>query len=56
LASYCDGANSLDGQGFNKFDAPTGHRLAKMLVSQYSETDIRKMKQLVEKYKKQLGE
>jgi hypothetical protein len=28
LAGVCDGARSLDGCGFSKFDAATGHRLA----------------------------
>jgi hypothetical protein len=54
LASYCDGASTVDGQGFSRFDAPIGHKLANQ--TRYTEEDINKMEYLVKKYRKQLGE
>lgn len=33
LSELCDGALELDGQGWNKFDAPVGHSLAQWIAS-----------------------
>jgi hypothetical protein len=55
LSSYCDGAVSQDGQGFNKFDAPFGHRIAKYGLKIDSEEEIMKLKAMLYKYRKQLG-
>ena len=54
LAARCDGARSLDGQGFNKMDADFGRDLASQtfLTPRQSEVGLK----LVRKYSKQLPE
>jgi len=58
LASNCDGAKSIDGKGFNKFDVDFGKAMAAKVangkeLTRTEYTDIRKM---LQKYKKQLAE
>ncbi len=54
LASICDGANSIDGMGFNKMDS----RIGKDLANQYTLTAKQAVlaKHILVKYKKQLGD
>lgn len=52
LAGKCDGAYTLDGQGFNKFDAKRGHELADQ--DKLSEKDRVDGVRMVRKYHKQI--
>lgn len=52
LADLCDGATSLDGQGFNKQDSGDGHYYADLKdLTEYEAEDCRK---LVRKYRRQI--
>jgi len=53
LAGVCDGAQALDGQGFSKFDAATGHRLAR-LARPYTDGECWLAARLATKYRGQL--
>jgi SWI/SNF-related matrix-associated actin-dependent regulator 1 of chromatin subfamily A len=53
LSAMCDGARALDGVGFNKFDAPIGHSLAKS--PRLSPKQAVLGKRIVNKYRRQLG-
>lgn len=53
LAAMCDGAQSLDGSGFNKFDARMGRSLAEMPKLTAKQAVIGK--RMVHKYRRQLG-
>jgi SWI/SNF-related matrix-associated actin-dependent regulator 1 of chromatin subfamily A len=53
LASGCDGAQTLDGQGFNKFDASFGRTLA--ALPKLSQRQAVAGKKMVHKYRRQLG-
>ncbi len=52
LASYCDGANALDGMGFSKIDTAIGHSLAEFKTLSAKQAVI--AKKLIIKYKRQL--
>lgn len=39
LAGNCDGAVTLDGKGFNKYDAYVGHQLAQLPEDQWQPKD-----------------
>ena len=56
LSSLCDGANELDGQGFNKYDAENGHRIANLIRDgeDLSFDDYQKAKHYAHKYRGQL--
>ena len=54
LAGRCDGARSLDGQGFNKFDARRGHQLAKEDPSLWRWKKCLQVFPLVNKYRGQV--
>jgi exodeoxyribonuclease-5 len=56
LSDCCDGANELDGQGFNKYDADNGHRIANLIRDgeDLSFDDYQKAKNYVHKYRGQL--
>jgi len=52
----CDNAQTRDGKGFNKIDAPTGHRLAQKISQgdKWTNAEKRKAHRLARKYSKQL--
>jgi len=52
LARYCDGANEIDGAGFNKFDASFGHSVNRM--DNWSIPIQHAVKDMLKKYKKQM--
>ena len=54
LADRCDGANSLDGEGFNKYDTDDGHYLAEQQALDHDE--LLTAARLVIKYQRQLDE
>lgn len=56
LAGRCDGANTWDGQGFNKFDAGFGHWLAEQIESKQPllKSHAEAALKMVGKYSKQL--
>ena len=54
LSLRCDGANLIDGQGFNKFDAQIGHYLASL--QELTQRQVRTGWVLLKKYRKQLQE
>lgn len=54
LSGYCDGANALDGMGFNKMDTGLGHSLAKFTTLSSKQAVL--AKKLVSKYRRQLPE
>lgn len=58
LNGQCDGASSVDGHGFNKFDASFGRSLAEQIKRTESLSQIQQASALkmLEKYKKQLAE
>ncbi len=58
LDSFCDGAQTRDGKGFNKIDAPVGHRLAGKfwLRKKWTSAEIHTARRLVRKYSKQLSD
>jgi hypothetical protein len=59
LASRCDGASSVDGEGFARFDAQTGRDLAKKLVRFEcfaSEKQLAFAQKICNKYRRQLDE
>jgi hypothetical protein len=53
LTAMCDGAQSLDGHGFNKYDALLGRSLASM--SRLTAKQAAIGKRMVHKYRRQLG-
>lgn len=54
LASVCDGANSVDGAGFNGTDAPFGRQLALTPIEAWSKENQRAAWEILRKYAKQL--
>lgn len=54
LAAWCDGANALDGRGFNKIDARIGHSLAG--ASHLTPKQAALGKKIVRKYHAQLND
>lgn len=54
IAGDCDGAESLDGQGFNKYDAEEGHWLAEEAA--LDDQQLVSAAKLVVKYQRQVGE
>lgn len=52
LASRCDGANALDGEGFNKHDSRAGHSWARM--DRLSEEQAFEARAMVRKYRRQI--
>lgn len=54
LAGRCDFARSLDGAGFNRYDAPAGHDLARAIEVGQAVNAVFALK-LITKYRKQLG-
>lgn len=52
LSGACDGARQLDGVGFNKYDAETGHKLA--LRTNLNESEINLGRLILRKYHNQL--
>jgi hypothetical protein len=54
LAVRCDGARSLDGQGFNKHDSGYGHCLVEVNPDRWTDKDIDAAKRMVRKYQGQL--
>lgn len=52
LSAMCDGAQAIDGMGFNKFDAPIGHSLA--AAGTLTKKQAALGKKLVKKYRRQL--
>lgn len=57
LSDCCDGASSEDGQGFNKYDADNGHRMADIIRNggSLSMLDFHRAQGMVRKYHKQLN-
>lgn len=53
LSAMCDGAHSVDGSGFNRFDSPTGKDLARR--SSLTQGQARLGLKLCRKYGKQIG-
>jgi SWI/SNF-related matrix-associated actin-dependent regulator 1 of chromatin subfamily A len=53
LAGVCDGAQNLDGQGFNRFDARYGHALA--ACDSLTQAQAKAGRRLVWKYQRQYG-
>jgi hypothetical protein len=53
LSAMCDGAYSVDGQGFNKFDSPIGKALA--ACAELTPRQAALGKRLVVKYRRQLS-
>jgi hypothetical protein len=56
LASVCDGAVQLDGQGFSKDHAPWGHWLANHPPEQWGPIGWHNARVLVRVYDRQLGQ
>jgi len=56
LAGDCDGAVTLDGKGFNKYDAYVGHRLAQLPEDQWQPKDYISAYRILTHYKGQLME
>ena len=56
LAGNCDGAVTLDGKGFNKYDAYVGHQLAQLPEDQWQPKDYVLAYHLLTHYKGQLTE
>jgi hypothetical protein len=54
LAQLCDGAQSLDGQGFNKQDSYNGHSWARM--GKLTDEQAGKARDVVRKYRRQIPE
>jgi hypothetical protein len=57
LSAQCDGANSIDGAGFNKNDAYTGHSFAQKIKQDdyiFTGKQIAFMARLCNKYRRQL--
>jgi hypothetical protein len=54
LSSLCDGANSIDGMGFNKMDTAIGKSLANQYVLTPKQAIL--AKHILVKYKRQIGE
>lgn len=52
LASRCDGAKDLDGQGFNKEDAFNGHSWARM--GELNPEQAKRCRDMVRKYRRQI--
>lgn len=55
LASVCDGAETLDMQGFSRFDADLGHKIARSGLSGFTDYQIRKWAQRMYRYRKQFS-
>ncbi|MHC5823679.1 MAG: SNF2-related protein, partial [Nostoc sp.] len=57
LSSQCDGASSIDGQGFNKADSSFGHWLASQIQQQRPllQAHATAAYKMIQKYSKQLG-
>lgn len=55
LASVCDGAQSLDGQGFSKFDEKQGHYIAEYGLTGYNNYKIRKWARKMYRYRHQFA-
>lgn len=55
LASVCDGAQSLDGQGFSKFDEKQGHYIAEYGLIRFDDYKIRKWAQRMYRYRHQFA-
>jgi hypothetical protein len=55
LANCCDGAQSLDGQGFNKFDAKWGNQLFVEGPYDWDASKCAKVRTMLTKYQKQLA-
>ena len=53
LATRCDGARKIDGQGFNKFDSELGHRFADK--SELTAQEALVGRDLLAKYRTQIG-
>lgn len=56
LAGNCDGAVTLDGKGFNKYDAYVGHPLAQLSEDQWQPKDYILAYRILTRYKDQLME
>lgn len=56
LASNCDGAVTVDGKGFNKYDAYVGHQLAQLPEDQWQSKDYILAYHILTHYKGQLAE
>jgi SWI/SNF-related matrix-associated actin-dependent regulator 1 of chromatin subfamily A len=54
LAAMCDGANAIDGHGFNKFDTTLGHELAELPAISRRQAALGYT--LVRKHRKQISE
>ena len=54
LAASCDGAYALDGQGYNRFDAPIGHSLAGSAALTPAQAALGRI--LCRKYQRQIAE
>jgi hypothetical protein len=52
LAGLCDGATSLDGQGFNKLDSFNGHSWA--MASRLTDETAERARDMVRKYRRQI--
>src|SRR3990167_1411832 len=53
LAGRCDGARALDGAGFNRYDAPAGHEMARKIEAGQHPDPVYALK-VVTKYRAQL--
>lgn len=56
LAGLCDHARSLDGIGFNKWDAQRGHEWARDEPETWSIRELRSIRKMLHKYRGQLAE
>lgn len=56
LAARCDGAHSLDGQGYNRYDADFGRRLAEKPEAAWSDRERRAAWEMLRKYRGQLAQ
>lgn len=54
LAAACDGAASLDGHGFNGYDAPFGHAMAQLGEQAWTPRQRRAIWKMLRKYRVQL--
>ena len=58
LAGRCDGASTWDGAGYNKYDAPFGHSLARQIESGGGSLTLKQRRaayRMLRKYRNQLG-
>lgn len=56
MSARCDGAATLDGQGFNKLDAPLGHKLAHLPQKDWTVRQTRAAWRMLGKYRGQLSD